>query len=321
MKKEHAKSFIDHLNTIDEDIQWTTEGEVNGELAFIDCCTIRTEDGTIKTKVYRKATHTNQYLNWESNHPVDHKVGVVRTLHHRADNIVSDPVELQGELTEIHQALSICGYPKWALQRKDHSSKTPSKDNAQAGDKKKRQPIVIPYVKDVSEQLRRIFKQYDIPAFFKPVNTIRQQLVRPKDPISKEKVCGPIYHIPCSKCDATYIGETERSLRTRFMEHRRPSSINSEVSRHIHTDKPEHQVDIKTVKILGTEPRWFERGVKEAIHIRVNKPSLNRDGGRFNLPAVWNNLLRDRIPKVHEPEERGTRRAEPPKPPDPLYHH
>ena len=35
--------------------------------------------------------------------------------------------------------------------------------------------------------------------------------------------------------------------------------------------------------ILTTEPRWVERGVKEAIYIRALNASLNRDGGRYKL--------------------------------------
>ena len=34
-----------------------------------------------------------------------------------------------------------------------------------------------------------------------------------------------------------------------------------------------------------------ETGVKETIYIRVYKPSLNEDSGRYKLPTVWNNLL------------------------------
>ena len=49
---------------------------------------------------------------------------------------------------------------------------------------------------------------------------------------------------------------------------------------------------MERTKILAVEPRWFERGVKEAIYIRANKPSLNRDGGRYNLPPVWNNIVK-----------------------------
>ena len=39
------------------------------------------------------------------------------------------------------------------------------------------------------------------------------------------------------------------------------------------------------------EPKWFERRVKEAIYIRALYPSLNRDGGRYNLPSVYNNMI------------------------------
>ena len=111
----------------------------------------------------------------------------------------------------------------------------------------------------------------------------------------KERVVGPVYHISCDTCEASYVGETERSLKSRFMEHRRPSSTTSEVSRHIHIEEPGHQVDIERVKILAVEPRWFERGVREAIHIRTERPSLNKDGGRYNLPTVWNNVLKSKV--------------------------
>ena len=103
-----------------------------------------------------------------------------------------------------------------------------------------------------------------------------------------------VYHIPCEDCSASYVWETEHSFKARFMEHRRPSSSSSEVSRHIHVMEPGHSVDIMTAEILEVEPRWYERGVKEAIHIRILNPSLNKDGGRHNLSPIWTYLLRSR---------------------------
>ena len=49
--------------------------------------------------------------------------------------------------------------------------------------------------------------------------------------------------------------------------------------------------------MLGVEQGWFQRGVKEAIFIHAMKPSLNRDGGRFNLSPIWHNIVGERIGK------------------------
>ena len=48
-------------------------------------------------------------------------------------------------------------------------------------------------------------------------------------------------------------------------------------------------------EILAVEPKWFERGVKEAVYIRATEPSLNRDGGRFNLSPIWTNILKKKV--------------------------
>ena len=161
--------------------------------------------------------------------------------------------------------------------------------------------MVLPYIKDTSEALKRIFTAYGINTCIKPTKTLRQLLVSPKDKTKKEHVCGVVYQIPCQgqtntgQCKDSYIGETERSLKTRFLEHRRPSSSTSEVSQHIHIESPGHSVNINEVKILDTETRYFERGVKEAIYIRALKPSLNRDGGRYKLPGTFDPLLGSRV--------------------------
>ncbi|KAI8482391.1 hypothetical protein Bbelb_398760 [Branchiostoma belcheri] len=71
----------------------------------------------------------------------------------------------------------------------------------------------------------------------------------------------------------------------------RPSSNTSEVSQHIHIESPGHTVTLDKVRILDTEQDYFVRGVKEAVYIRAHQPSLNRDGGRYRLPATFDALL------------------------------
>ena len=101
---------------------------------------------------------------------------------------------------------------------------------------KKRYSVVIPYVKEVSEQMKRVMKGYGLTVYFKYTNTLRQILMQPKDKMINERVVCPVYHISYANCDESYIGEIGRSLKSRFMEHRRPSSVNSEVSRHVKCD-------------------------------------------------------------------------------------
>ena len=86
---------------------------------------------------------------------------------------------------------------------------------------------------------------------------------------------------PVRSWEAHYIGETERSLKSQFDKVKRLSSIASEVSRHIHKNNPDHNINIENARILSTETcRWFERGIKEELYSSSYRPTLNRDGGR-----------------------------------------
>ena len=77
----NRKNFLYHLNTIEESIQFTVEVEsdTNG-LPFLDVYLHRCEDSSVGTSLYRKPTHTDNYLDFRSHHPIQHRTGVVRTL-------------------------------------------------------------------------------------------------------------------------------------------------------------------------------------------------------------------------------------------------
>ena len=56
---------------------------------------------------------------------------------------------------------------------------------------------------------------------------------------------------------------------------------------------PGDKTDLEEVKIIDRETRWFERGVKEAIWVRAENPSLNRSGGvRIKLSHTWDRTIR-----------------------------
>ena len=311
-KKAHVDEFTAHINNIDPDIKFTMETEENGKLAFLDTNTIRKEDGSLKISVYRKPTHTDQYLDFTSAHPDEHKKGVVRTLHHRAASVVTDPKDLKEELQHVNTALKRCHYPDSILKtskktdKEVDNTKKPAPSSNNTGTERRR-CVVMPYIHRTSEHLRRIFQKHNVNVAFRPNRTLRQMLVHPKDKMKKGDICGAVYHIRCQggegvECHDDYIGETERTLNSRFSEHRRRSSRDSsEVAKHVHVDQPGHGVNISNVKVLSKEPAWFERGVQEAVFIRQNRPTLNQDGGRFNLSHIYDPLLpstHNTVPRV-----------------------
>ena len=93
------------MNT--SDLQWKKK---KTDPAFLDTMTTRNPDGTIKTSVYRKATHTDKYLQFNSHHPTQHKRSVARTLLDRAKNIPSTDADKLSEVQHVDDALKINGY-------------------------------------------------------------------------------------------------------------------------------------------------------------------------------------------------------------------
>ena len=67
------------------------------------------------------------------------------------------------------------------------------------------------------------------------------------------------------------------------------TTYSSEVAEHIIKNK--HDKKDMNIEFLGFETKWWERGVKESIHIRKEKPTLNSDNGRYNLSRIWDNVI------------------------------
>ena len=257
------------------------------KLPFLDLCVNIIEDGSTKLTVYRKPTHTDQYLHFSSHHPLEHKRSVVRTLMYRAKNCITTKEDQQTEMKHVKKVLSANGYSRWAFnlpQPKKKENTPPSKNTTIV-----RAPtIAIPYVKGLSEQLARIYKAHGINTYHQPKNKIRSLLVHPKDKTPDENKCGIVYEITCDQNNMhRYIGETKRSLGTRLKEHQKvdhPTAVGE------HTISTGHTISLGNSKILCREPDWIKRKVKESIYIRQQHPNMNRDQG-YQLPPVYNQLL------------------------------
>ena len=112
LESPHKTSFLEHLNSIDHHIQFTSEeAGIDGSIPFLDVLIIPGEEGNLKTTVYRKPTHTDLYLQWDSNHQVSSKYSVIGSLQHRAKSTCSDKELLKSEVHHIEEALKDVNTP------------------------------------------------------------------------------------------------------------------------------------------------------------------------------------------------------------------
>ncbi|CAH1264225.1 Hypp2915 [Branchiostoma lanceolatum] len=221
----------------------------------------------------------------------------VHDTERQADTIITSEEAKFNEHRHLENALNKCGYKRWtfhkALKPADESKKPSNEKHMQK--RKTTANATIPYIQGVSEKLRIILQDFNIATSFKPYSTLRQKLVHPKDRVRKHIKSDVIYRLKCEhpQCRDTYIGETSQPLKTRYNQHCRAtaSKYSSAIYHHMKHHRG-HSFRLETTDVLDREPRWYERGIREAIYERIYKPTLNRKGGlRVELSGTWDSTL------------------------------
>ena len=170
LDRGNVDDFLQHLNNQQPSIRFTMETENNNKLAFLDTAVSREPDGRLTTSVYRKPTHTDQYLAYDSHHPQSVKRGIVKCLYERAKRLVTKPSVISEEKKHLSSVLVSNGYPFSFLQK---LTKTGIPNNSAEPAIAFKATAVLPYVKGVSEQLRRSLQQQGVRAVFKSETTLR----------------------------------------------------------------------------------------------------------------------------------------------------
>ena len=128
-KAEYIQDLLQHINSQDPHIQFTVEPTQQGSLPFLDTLVTIEPDNTFSTTVYRKPTHTDQYLHWDSNHHITAKQSVFNTLAHRAKTVSSTQDKMDKELHHIKQHSNTASSLPGPSTSGNTSSTTPTRNN------------------------------------------------------------------------------------------------------------------------------------------------------------------------------------------------
>ena len=265
--------------------------------------------------MYRKPTHTNLYTHFSSFSSYRARSSVLQFNTRRALGYCSTEGLLKDELGFIEDTAVANGWPR-SLAKREISSiegKIYREDLAKLRDpvrfenerlerrdennKKVRMSLPFPG-HNFSHQLRRVCRKYEVEPVYRAASTIRDRIVRLKDPLSSNETAGVIYEIPLN-CGKVYIGETGRKWAVRKTDHNKNilerNIKGSAIVEHLSVcgqvcGKLSPRVIWGKCRILEQEVNTEKRQALESIHIRLNKGNtVNRNLG--SLDKIWDRAI------------------------------
>ena len=173
-------NFHRHLNAVNPHIQFTVERATPMEgkptIALLDASVSTLPNGEVEVQVYRKDTHTNKYLGFDSHHPAQHNRSVVSTLMRHASIIPSsDPLRTE-EISHVQDSLQVNGYPTKFIDNAAQPRSDPQNHHPDPAGL-----AVVPYVQGVSDRVKRTLQRFNIKTAFKPIHTLASVFKKPKD--------------------------------------------------------------------------------------------------------------------------------------------
>ena len=286
--QEKLQEFLEHINGIHENIQFTMEMEENHKLAFLDV--LLTRKGTwLGHTVYRKPTHTDRYLHRASNHHPAQKYGIIKTLSERATRIC-EPEELNTELTHLYAAFRANGYSEQEIRRS-----IKSKDPRHVDDKQSQTlaTAYLPFISGVTDRIGRILRKEKVKTVFKPTRKIQECLRSAKDKKDPLSASG-VYRIPCT-CGSVYIGTTKRFINTRIKEHKANCRLGQTDKSAVaeHTLRTDHRIKFEETQVLATTSAYYSRLYREAIEIEKHTNNFNKKEEAMKINKTWIPIIRN----------------------------
>ena len=142
-------------------VKFTLKVKENGRISILDVVAIRQLDGSIKTDLYKKPTHSDRYLNICSSCPISLKRGVIKIIIKRLSPIVSDEKSREQEQQSMRHSLERNVYPSWPINQ-NISETEPVQFNSSKQTSSSKSPVglvSLTYILGLTEKLKRILNK------------------------------------------------------------------------------------------------------------------------------------------------------------------
>ena len=299
-KSNTIDTILNMFNSIHERLKFTIEIAKKNRISFLDLSLI-IEGSHITCDWYQKNTDSGRYINFHSQHPISQKRSIILNL---VDRIIllSHPKFQQNNFIKIINILLNNCFPlqyiinninnriKYHIHRKNNSEANNTKDEFYY--------FTIPYIKNISDKFNTITKEYNLRLSYASFDRLNCFIKTQKDTIEKLDKNAVVYKIDCMDCNASYVGQTKRYLKTRIREHdndikkvSNPSVISS------YRINYGHQFDWKNVTILDCETSYKKRLISEMVFINRQINGLNKQEDTELLSDSYGPIL-DTLPLV-----------------------
>ena len=172
VKKDKTDDILHTINNTIENIKFTKEEEENSQLAFLDVLLTRTDDGTINTQIYRKKTYIDQILNFNSNHPTQHKISCIRSLFNQIDTHCNTEQTKRTERKYLYSTFMKNNYPRNFINKTLTKIRNKPQNNIpNEQPKQSRTRITLPYINNTSEMTARLLRPFNIDIAHKHINS------------------------------------------------------------------------------------------------------------------------------------------------------
>ena len=149
IEKKFLNIFFDNINNLEPSIKLTMETENDNQFPFLDTFIQRSKNGEMSSSIFRKPTQIDHYLNFRSDHPLQHKRAVFDTFIHRTVTLPSHKLEKRKEMKYIKTALKKNSYPSQILySRKITKAEITDSPRSNKG------YVIIPYFPGLSEKIK-----------------------------------------------------------------------------------------------------------------------------------------------------------------------